>query len=200
MAGTGTKYTVNVHTDSADVIVFDGITVDSFSDSTAATAATTTIKVGSNVGPASDSFAVITDYPAAYAGAAPGTLRVNEHIIAAFNAIVAAVNAGSFVPAGPRPEILTLGSLVGGTGYPDLTDFVVQLTGGTGKGARAKITASGGAVTSCTLLTGGEDYTASDVLSAYIGVTGHAYPATNGSGFTVTAATVGTTITNPNYL
>jgi len=198
MAGTGTKYTVNVHTDSADVIVFDGITVDSYTDSTAATAATTTIRVGSNVGPASDSFAVITDYPAA-SSAAPGTLSVNAHVVAAFNAIVAAVEAGSFVPAGPRPEILTLGSLVGGTGYPNLTDFVVQLTGGTGKGARAKITASGGAVTSVTLLTGGEDYTAGDVLSAYIGVSGSSYPATNGSGFKITAATVGTTITNPNY-
>lgn len=199
MAGIGTKYTVNVHTDSADVIVFDGITVDTFTDSTAATAATTTIRVGSNVGPASDSFAVTTDYPAAYAGTAPGTLRVNDHIIAAFDAIVAAVNAGSFVPAGPRPEILTLGSLVGGTGYPNLTDFVVQLTGGTGKGARAKLTTAGGIVTSVTLLTGGEDYTAGDVLSAYIGVSGHAYPSTSGSGFTITAATVGSTITNPNY-
>lgn len=202
MAGTGKKYVVNVHTDSANVIVFDGITVEYFNDPTAATAATTVIKVGNSVGPAVDSFQVTTDYPAAYTGTDPATLRINDHIIAAFGDIQAIINAVPYVGfggGGPVPQILTLNTLVGGTGYPTVTDFVAKLTGGTGYGALAKITAAGGSVTVVTLLDGGEGYVAGDVLSANLGVKGDQYPAVPGTGFTITVATVGSPITNPNY-
>lgn len=64
--------------------------------------------------------------------------------------------------------ILTLGSLVGGSGtngtYPG-----ASLTGGTGSGATANITVAGGTVTSVTLVNGGTGYTLGDTLSASVG-------------------------------
>jgi hypothetical protein len=204
------KYTVRLHVDTNSVdagfnknIIFDGIEVESWNDSAYVGAtAVTAIKVGNDPGTDLDSFFVQTSYPAAYAGTDPGTLRVKDHIIAAFNAIQAIVNATPFVGfpgGGPVPVILTLGSLVGGTGYPTLTNFVAKLTGGSGYGAVAKITSSGGAVTSVTLVTPGYGYVAGDVLSANLGVLGNTYPAVPGTGFTITAATVGSPLTNTLY-
>jgi hypothetical protein len=79
--------------------------------------------------------------------------------------------------------VLTLGTLVGGTGYTNGTYTNVALSGGTGYGATANITVAGGIVTACTLVRGGQWYTASDSLTcSLIGA---------GSNFAIPAATVG---------
>lgn len=53
-----------------------------------------------------------------------------------------------------------------GSGYTNGTYLAQPLTGGTGTGATADITVSGGAVTSVVLVNRGQNYTVSDVLSA----------------------------------
>lgn len=71
-----------------------------------------------------------------------------------------------------------LGTRVNGTGYTNGSYTNQSLTGGTGTGALASITVSGGAVTALTITTPGSGYTIGDVLScATIGA---------GSGFTYT--------------
>lgn len=84
-------------------------------------------------------------------------------------------------------RIATLGSITGGSSYTNGTYTNVSLTGGTGSGAKAAITVSGGAVTAVVLTERGEGYTASDTLSAAAANIGG-----TGSGFSVPAATVET--------
>ena len=55
-----------------------------------------------------------------------------------------------------------------GSGYTNGTYLAQPLTGGTGTGATADITVTGGAVTSVVLVDRGQDYSVSDVLSAAI--------------------------------
>lgn len=75
----------------------------------------------------------------------------------------------------PAGAVLTLGSLTGGSSYTNGFYEDVPLTGGTGTGARANITVSGGAVTSVVMTDLGSGYTAADDLTtaaANIGGTG----------------------------
>ena len=86
-----------------------------------------------------------------------------------------------------RGPIVTLGTIVGGSGYVDGTYTDVQLTGGSGSGAYADITVTAGAVTAVTLVREGARYIIDDVLSATdanLGASGL------GTGFTVTATDV----------
>lgn len=73
------------------------------------------------------------------------------------------------------------GSTSGGTGYTNGTYSNISLTGGTGTGATANITVTGGVVTVSKITNPGSGYTVGDVLSASI-------PA--GSGFTLTISTL----------
>ena len=94
------------------------------------------------------------------------------------------------VPAAPNPDlgaVLTLTGLVGGGGYADGSYPGVLLTSGTGSGAAADITVTGGVVTAVTLTAGGTGYTAGDVLSAPDSSLGNLG---TGAGFTITADTV----------
>lgn len=84
--------------------------------------------------------------------------------------------------------INTLGTLVGGSSYTNGTYFNVPLTGGTGTGATANITISGGAVASVTMVNGGCYYAVGNVLSASSANLGG-----TGGGFTTTINVV----TNP---
>jgi len=79
----------------------------------------------------------------------------------------------------------TLGAITGGSAYTAGTYFNVPLTGGTGSGALATITVSGGAVTAVTITNGGLNYTAGGSLSAAAANIGG-----TGSGFSVLISTV----------
>jgi hypothetical protein len=68
--------------------------------------------------------------------------------------------------------INTLGSLTGGTGYTDNTYTNIALSGGSGYGATANITVSGGVVTVCTLSRRGQWYVAGEALSCQLIGTG----------------------------
>jgi hypothetical protein len=92
------------------------------------------------------------------------------------------VNQFSFT--GPT---LTLNTLVGGSGYVNATYTAVPLTGGSGSGAKATIVVSGGAVTSVTLTSYGNDYVVGNTLSASNTNLGG-----SGSGFSIKVATITT--------
>ena len=85
-----------------------------------------------------------------------------------------------------QSPVTGLGTITAGSGYTNGTYFNVPLTGGSGSGALATITVSGGAVTAVTLTRGGSLYTVGNTLSASATTIGGA-----GSNFSVPVATVG---------
>jgi hypothetical protein len=89
---------------------------------------------------------------------------------------------------------LTVGSLVGGSGYPTGT-FLSNVTGGTGRNAVLQVVCSGGSVTSATLIDGGINYTAGDVLGIVVLVGGSPV----GSGATVPVGSITTYTGLQNY-
>lgn len=91
-------------------------------------------------------------------------------------------------------QIATLGAITAGTLYTNGTYLNVPLTGGTGSGATANITVSGGGVTAVTLVSRGQGYTAADSLSAAAANIGG-----TGSGFSIPVSTITQqyTIQNP---
>ena len=80
--------------------------------------------------------------------------------------------------------ILTLGTITGGSAYTNGTYTAVNLTGGTGTGAKATIVVAGNIVTTVTVTTKGNYYQVGDVLSATAASIGG-----TGSGFSVPIAT-----------
>jgi len=145
------------------------------------------------------------------AGDAPGstkTMKIGARMW--YPAVSAAIHSalGEFfgsgtVVTGGNNAILTMSTLVGGSGYNGggtATFLNVPLTGGTGAGATANITVTAGVVTavanSATPTTmaqplGGQNYTVGDILSASAANLGNS----GGSGFTITVATVSGTPT-----
>jgi hypothetical protein len=83
--------------------------------------------------------------------------------------------------------VATFGALTGGSGYVGGIYPNVTLTGGTGSGAKATITVSGGIVISATLTYPGIGYTAADILT-----TANTNLGGTGSGFNVAVATIAT--------
>jgi hypothetical protein len=81
------------------------------------------------------------------------------------------------------------GSLVGGTLYSTGNYTNVPLTGGSGSGATANITVSGGAVTNFSIQSGGNFYVVGDVLSA-----SNSYLGNTGSGFSITVTSISNSI------
>lgn len=81
--------------------------------------------------------------------------------------------------------VTAFGALTGGSGYVNGIYPNVTLTGGTGTGAKATITVSGGLVISATLTFAGVGYTASDTLT-----TANTNLGGTGSGFNVVVSTV----------
>lgn len=93
----------------------------------------------------------------------------------------------------------SLGLITGGYGGASGATFAgIPLTGGTGSGATANIVITSGFVASVTIINPGISYTAGDVLSAAVGVTGFSVPVASTSinsslaGGTVGMYTVGT--------
>jgi hypothetical protein len=91
--------------------------------------------------------------------------------------------------------VATIGSLVGGSGYPNGTQYAI-VTGGTGRGMVLRVVVSAGVVTSATLINGGVNYTVGDVISI---VLEDATGTPIGSGATVTVATI-TSYTNTSFV
>jgi hypothetical protein len=95
------------------------------------------------------------------------------------NTYTSAYFTNAYTTAGP---IQSLGTITGGSGGADGTYNAVALTGGSGSGATANITVSGGAVTAVVLTYEGQIYRTGDVLSASSasigGVTGFSVPVT----------------------
>lgn len=77
--------------------------------------------------------------------------------------------------------IATVGTLVGGSGYPNGTWTNIVATGGSGTGARFTAVVSGGAVTSVTVTNGGTGYKIGDIFTGTIG---------GGTGASVTVASL----------
>jgi len=69
-------------------------------------------------------------------------------------------------PSIVQSSISGLGAIAGGSGYVDGRYWDIPLTGGSGTGARANITVSGGSVTAVTISDPGALYVAGDVLAA----------------------------------
>lgn len=82
--------------------------------------------------------------------------------------------------AGVNGMVGTLGPITGGSGYVNGSYGGVSLTGGSGSGATANITVSGGIVTGVAVLNPGTQYVVGDVLSASAASIGG-----SGSGFAV---------------
>ena len=78
----------------------------------------------------------------------------------------AGIPVGNYVTAITSSNIKTLGAITGGSAYVNGTYTNVNLTGGSGAGAKATVTVSGGAVTAVTLTARGAGYQVGDVLSA----------------------------------
>jgi hypothetical protein len=91
--------------------------------------------------------------------------------------------------------VVTLTNLVGGSAYTNGTYAAVALTGGTGAGATANITVSGGVVASVVLVNAGTGYTTGNVLSATAASIGG-----TGSGFSITVSTTNAFTPNSSNL
>ena len=92
--------------------------------------------------------------------------------------------------------VLTLNTLVGGSAYTNGTYTGVNLTGGTGTGAKATIVVAGNVVSTVTVTTKGTYYQVGDTLSATPASIGG-----TGSGFSIKIATTnGTFIPSDNNL
>lgn len=106
---------------------------------------------------------------------------------------VTLTQAGFFIQTGAAGQLLTVNSIVGGSGYVDGTYTNVPLTGGHGHGAQATIVVLSGAVTSVTVTASGSGianyYVIGDTLSASNTNLGG-----SGTGFAASVATVGVRI------
>ena len=114
------------------------------------------------------------------------------------------LSAASTDLGGYTNGLSTLGAVTGGSNYTNGTFTNVPLTGGTGTGALATIVVSGNAVTTVTVTTPGNNYTASDTLSAAASSIGNGVQTlgtiTGGSGYTGNEiATLGTIVGGSGY-
>lgn len=92
---------------------------------------------------------------------------------------------GTFPGIGSASAALVLGNIVGGSSYTNGSYSGVALTGGTGTGATANITVSGGTVTTVVVVNKGSGYAVGDLLSAAAATIGG-----TGSGFTITVTSI----------
>jgi hypothetical protein len=95
------------------------------------------------------------------------------------------IDSGATVQAITSSNIKTLGAIVGGSGYPNATYTNVPLTGGSGAGALATITVSGGSVTAVSVTNPGAGYEIGDSLSA-----SNTILVVTGSGFSVPVSAI----------
>lgn len=125
-----------------------------------------------------------SDTPIFYIKGAAPTFALN---VSSYNISATTMQALFGGVASGADGVATLGAITAGTLYTAGTYNNVPLTGGTGTGASANITVSGGGVTAVTIVNKGKGYTVSDALSASAANIGG-----TGSGFSVVAATLST--------
>jgi hypothetical protein len=141
---------------------------------------TNKVHTTTNVSNAGAGAVTTTTTVAASYGAAATTVALNATVDAAETAIRTVRRARtnpSTLPTGKvtglatRKEtgaVATFGTRVNGSGYTNGTYTNVALSGGTGTGATATLTVSGGAVTASALVRGGQFYLVGDVLSCQL--------------------------------
>jgi len=124
----------------------------------------------------SDGVTTTTTVAASYASAAT-TVALNATVAAAETAINTVRRARTNPSTLPTAKVTglatrketgavaTFGTRVNGSGYTNGTYTNIALSGGSGYGATANITVSGGAVTAATLVRGGQWYIVGDSLS-----------------------------------
>lgn len=127
----------------------------------------------------SDGVTTTTTVAASY-GAAATTVALNATVDAAETAIRTVRRARTNPSTLPTAKVTgtvtrketgavaTFGTRVNGSGYTNGTYTNVALSGGSGYGATANITVSGGAVTAATLVRGGQWYLVGDTLSCQL--------------------------------
>ena len=127
----------------------------------------------------SDGTTTTTTVAASYASAAT-TVALNATVAAAETAINTVRRARTNPSTLPTAKVTgtatrketgavaSFGTRVNGSGYTNGTYTNVALSGGTGYGATANITVSGGAVTAATLVRGGQWYLVGDSLSCQL--------------------------------
>jgi hypothetical protein len=130
-----------------------------------------------------DNVVIVDNFQSIRGGRTLDTSGFEPEVISAGHVIIREAATGEYkpMPVSGSNGIATLGAITGGSGYADGTTNGVSLTGGSGKGATADITVSGGTVTAVTVSNGGSGYQAGDVLTASIA---------GGTGFSVHVATV----------
>lgn len=136
-----------------------------------------------------DSIVIIDNFQSIRGGRTLNVEGFTPEVIPAGHVIIQDDTTGKYkpMPLGGEGKIVSLGTIVGGTGYTDATYKDVELTGGTGTGAKATIVVADGAVTKVTITTDGKGYAVEDELSASAANVGGA-----GSGFKVPVKTVST--------
>ena len=142
---------------------------------------TNKVHTTTNVSDAGAGAVTTTTTVAASYGAAATTVALNATVDAAETAIRTVrrartnpTSSTTGLPSGKatgtvlRKEtgaVASFGTRVNGSGYTNGTYTNIALSGGTGTGATATLTVSGGAVTASTLVRGGQFYLVGDVLS-----------------------------------
>ena len=138
---------------------------------------TNKVHTTTNVSNAGAGAVTTTTTVAASYGAAATTVALNATVDAAETAIRTVRRArtnpstlatGKVTGLATRKEtgaVASFGTRVNGSGYTNGTYTNVALSGGTGTGATAALTVSGGAVTASALVRGGQFYLVGDVLS-----------------------------------
>jgi len=103
-----------------------------------------------------------------------------------------------FYPDSIVQGVVSSATITGGSGYASGTYYNVPLSGGSGSGATATVTVSGGSVTAVTFTSGGCQYVVGNTLTA-----ANTYLGGTGSNFSLTVATVanagGTSWLGDNY-
>lgn len=129
-----------------------------------------------------DSIVIVDNFQSIRGGRSLDVTGFTPKVIKAGHVIIKQTSNDEYkpMPVVALGAIDALGKITGGASYTNGTYTDVALTGGSGSGATANITVSGGAVTAVTIVNKGTGYAVGDSLSAATANIG-----TTGAGFSV---------------